>query len=59
MKLVVIDPRCSAEASKAYRWIPIRPGTELALALAMVHVMLYELRNSTNGLSRTGPTALI
>jgi len=57
MKLVVIDPRCSVEASKASRWIPIRPGTELALALAMVHVILYELkkfdeefvRNRTNG----------
>ena len=44
MKLVVIDPRCSAEASKAYRWIPIRPGTELAFALSMVHVILYELK---------------
>jgi anaerobic selenocysteine-containing dehydrogenase len=57
MKLVVIDPRCSVEASKAYRWIPIRPGTELAFALAMVHVILYELnrfdvwfvKNRTNG----------
>ncbi|MBW1775077.1 MAG: molybdopterin-dependent oxidoreductase, partial [Deltaproteobacteria bacterium] len=57
MKLVVIDPRCSVEASKAYRWIPIRPGTELAFALSMVHVILYELKefdewfvkNRTNG----------
>jgi len=57
MKLVVIDPRCSVEASKGYRWIPIRPGTELAFALAMVHVMLYEIKrfdewfvkNRTNG----------
>ncbi|MFC1862966.1 molybdopterin-dependent oxidoreductase [Thermodesulfobacteriota bacterium] len=57
MKLVVIDPRCSVEASKAYRWIPIRPGTELSFALAMVHVILYEIKrfdewfvkNRTNG----------
>jgi anaerobic selenocysteine-containing dehydrogenase len=57
MKLVVIDPRCSVEASKAYRWIPIRPGTELAFALAMVHMILYEIKtfdewfvkNRTNG----------
>jgi anaerobic selenocysteine-containing dehydrogenase len=66
MKLVVIDPRCSAEASKAHRWIPIRPGTELALALAMVHVMLYELKkfdewfvkNRTNGPYLIGPDGL-
>jgi anaerobic selenocysteine-containing dehydrogenase len=57
MKLVVIDPRCSVEGSKASRWIPIRPGTELALALAMVHGILYDVRrfdewfvkNRTNG----------
>lgn len=57
MKLVVIDPRCSVEASKAYRWIPIRPGTELAFGLAMVYVILHELKqfdewfvkNRTNG----------
>lgn len=43
LKLVVVDPRFSPEASKAYRWIPIRPGTELAFALAMIHVIFYEL----------------
>ncbi len=57
MKLVTIDPRCSVEASKGYRWIPIRPGTELAFALSMIHVILYEIKkfdewfikNRTNG----------
>jgi anaerobic selenocysteine-containing dehydrogenase len=57
MKLVVIDPRHSIEASKAYRWVPIRPGFELAFALAMVHTILYEIKrfdrwfiiNRTNG----------
>jgi anaerobic selenocysteine-containing dehydrogenase len=66
MKLVVIDPRCSVEASKAYRWIPIRPGTELAFALAMLHVMLYEIKtfdewfvkNRTNGPYLIGPDGL-
>lgn len=43
MKFVVIDPRCSTEASKADEWLPIRPGTELAFALAMLNVILYEL----------------
>ncbi len=41
MKLVVIDPRCSVEASKG-EWIPIRPGSDLACLLAMANVMLNE-----------------
>ena len=34
-KLVVIDPRFSRTAAKADWWIPIRPGTDAALILAM------------------------
>ncbi len=44
MKLVVVDPRHSAEAAKAHRWLPIRPGTELAFALGMVHGIIHELK---------------
>ncbi len=43
MKLVVIDPRFSVAAAKADRWIPIRPATDGAFALAMMHVLVYEL----------------
>lgn len=43
MKLVVIDPICSSMASKASEWIPIRPGTDGALALSMMHVLVNEL----------------
>ena len=32
MKLVVVDPRSSYEASKG-EWVPIRPGTDLAFLL--------------------------
>ncbi len=44
MKLVVVDPRCSPEATLAHEWVPIRPGTDLAFTLAMLHVMLHEHR---------------
>ncbi|MBI2919331.1 MAG: molybdopterin-dependent oxidoreductase [Chloroflexi bacterium] len=44
MKLVVIDPICSPIASKANQWLPIRPGTDGALALSMLHVLLNELK---------------
>jgi anaerobic selenocysteine-containing dehydrogenase len=63
LKLVTLDPRCSAEGAKAYRWVPIRPGTELAFALSMIHSILYEiktvdewfLKNRTNGPYLIGP----
>jgi len=42
-KLVVIDPFCSNAAAKANEWIPIRPGTDGALALAMLNILLNEI----------------
>jgi thiosulfate reductase/polysulfide reductase chain A len=41
-RLVVVDPVLSATARKADEWIPIRPGTDGALALAMAHVIVRE-----------------
>ncbi|MBI4292656.1 MAG: molybdopterin-dependent oxidoreductase [Betaproteobacteria bacterium] len=43
MKVVVVDPVCAQAGSKADEWIPIRPGTDGALALSMLHVLLNEL----------------
>jgi len=41
-KMVVVDPVFSKTASKAHEWIPIRPGTDGALALAMGNVIVSE-----------------
>jgi anaerobic selenocysteine-containing dehydrogenase len=43
MKHVAVDPFLSPSAEKADEWIPIRPGTDAAFALAMLHVLLHEL----------------
>ncbi len=41
-KLVVIKPQMQPDAAKADSWIPIRPGTDGALALAMLNVVINE-----------------
>ncbi len=39
-RLVVIDPRRVGLAAKADHWLPVRPGTDAALALSLTHVMI-------------------
>ncbi|MBI5829456.1 MAG: molybdopterin-dependent oxidoreductase, partial [Chloroflexi bacterium] len=41
-KLVYLDPRFTKTAAKATEWIPIRPGTDSAFLLAMIHVIVTE-----------------
>ena len=41
-KVVQIEPRLSNTAAKADKWVPIKPGTEGALALGMAHVIINE-----------------
>ena len=41
-KLIVIDPRRTQIARRADLWLQIRPGTDAALALSMIHVMFSE-----------------
>jgi anaerobic selenocysteine-containing dehydrogenase len=41
-RMVVVDPRLTATAAKADRWLAIRPGTDMALGLAMCHCILTE-----------------
>lgn len=56
LKLVVVDPRLSVGAGKADRWLPIKPATDLALLLSMIHLLIHEyksydgpfLKNQTN-----------
>ena len=41
-KIVVIDPRYSITAAKSDQWVPINPGTDAALAMAVAYVILSE-----------------
>jgi anaerobic selenocysteine-containing dehydrogenase len=41
-KLIVIDPRQHRLAREADYWLRVRPGSDAALALAMIHVLIEE-----------------
>ena len=43
LRLVNFDPHMSAGAEKADLWVPIRPGSDAAAALAMAYVLIHEL----------------
>ncbi len=43
-ELVVVDPRFSVAAGKARYWLPIKPGTDMALLLAWMNVIITEKR---------------
>jgi thiosulfate reductase/polysulfide reductase chain A len=40
--VIVVDPRFSIAAGKAKHYLPIKPGTDLALLLAWMHVIVTE-----------------
>ena len=41
-RMVAVDPRLTVTASKADRWLPIRPGTDMALGLALCQHILAD-----------------
>ncbi|HVN24761.1 MAG TPA: molybdopterin-dependent oxidoreductase [Syntrophorhabdales bacterium] len=41
-KLIAIKPSMEPDVGLADQWVPIRPGTDAALALAMLHVVVNE-----------------
>jgi anaerobic selenocysteine-containing dehydrogenase len=42
--MVVIDPRMSKTAAQADQWVPIKPGTDAALALGMIRWIIENKR---------------
>ena len=52
-KLVVVDPRFSNTAAKADVWVPIKPGTDAALALGMIRWIIDNNAYDANFLRNT------
>jgi len=44
LKFAVVDPRLSKLAAKAWKWLPIKPGTEGAMALALIRWVIENKR---------------
>jgi tetrathionate reductase subunit A len=42
LRYVVIDPRLGKTGSKAWKWLPNKPGTEAAIALALIQAILRD-----------------
>jgi tetrathionate reductase subunit A len=50
-RIAVADPRFSKLASKAWKWLPLKPGSDAALALGMIRWMLENERYDANFLA--------
>lgn len=51
-RIVTIDPYRSKTASKSDWWIPIRPGTDAALALGLMHILFRDGLHDADYLER-------
>jgi len=51
-KIITIDPHRSNTASRSDWWIPIRPGTDAALALGLMHILFRDGREDSDYLER-------
>ncbi len=57
LKIAVVDPRLSKIAARAWRWVPIKPGTEAAMALGMTRWILDEERYDARYLANANKAA--
>lgn len=57
LKYAVIDPRLSRTASKAWKWLPIMPGEDLALALAITRWIIEQKRFDAKYLANANKAA--
>ncbi len=59
MKIAVVDPRLSKTAAKAHWWLPVKPGTDAALALAMGRWIIENERYDKTFLSNANKAAAL
>jgi tetrathionate reductase subunit A len=57
MKYAVVDPRLSKAASKAWKWVSIKPGEDAALAMGMIQWIIDNERYNTGFMSNANKAA--
>lgn len=57
MKYAVVDPRLSKAAGKAWKWVPIKPGQDAALAMGMIQWIIDNERYNTSFMSNANKAA--
>jgi tetrathionate reductase subunit A len=57
LKIAVVDPRFSRSASKAWKWLPNKPGTEAAIALGMIRWVIEQRRFDSKYLANANRAA--
>lgn len=57
LKIAVVDPRLSKSAGKAWRWLPVKPGGDAALALGMIRWIIENERFDRRYLENPNLTA--
>ncbi len=58
-KYVVVDPRLSKTAGKAWKWLPIQPGMEGAMALGLIRWIIENQRYDAAYLSAVNKAAAV
>jgi tetrathionate reductase subunit A len=59
LKYVVIDPRQGKTGSKAWKWLPNKPGTEAAIALALIQAIIRDERYNSAYLANANLAASV
>ncbi|MFQ6116397.1 MAG: molybdopterin-dependent oxidoreductase, partial [bacterium] len=57
LKIAVVDPRFSKTAAKAWKWVPIQPGSDGALALGMIRWIIENKRFDRSFLTNANKAA--
>jgi len=57
LKYAIVDPRMSKAVSNAWKWLPIKPGTEAALAMAIARWILDNNRHDARYLANANKAA--
>lgn len=57
LKYVVIDPHMGKTGAKAWKWLPAKPGTDAALALALIQIIIANERYNKGYLENANQAA--